>query len=525
VAPDTAAPAPAPVSTPPDAPGPLAERLAEAARQRPATAHQPQQGALKQIELRAWQPDRLTEVLVRDVKVGFELLRRMPPAITFFGGARIQKDDPYYALGQEMGRLLARAGIPPRTGAGPGIMEAVPQGHKEQMASLADLGEGARDVGVEVGRLRDVVPAFKPVIDGFAREANIPASETQGFNIKLPREQKVSKSVDNHAELAEFIYRKVVLYENARGLVTFPGGFGTLDELFQVWALRSRGKHQDPLALVGSPFWGPVLDAVRKVALEDRKLIETKDFEAMALVDTAPELMRHMAAEERPRGFEEDPGVLASRMTREITEAIKVLDRTPHAVTFVGGDKLAPGDPTLGVAREAARLLTEAGVPARVGSGAPVVSAVVEGTRSADARALVQGFSLADERARVEVPGVALGMHAEEYTTHQELLTRRIDGFVALPGDLTTLHQAFSYLCQVQCKKVPPTPIILVGKDFWQPIFDEIKRSMLDGSRQTIAPEDLHLVTITDDPKVVANAVMAARQDRVAQGPPVAGNP
>ncbi|MBN2361638.1 MAG: LOG family protein [Deltaproteobacteria bacterium] len=452
-----------------------------------------QPGARARIDLRHWQPEQLKRVFLEDIRRSFDLLKRLPPAVTFFGGARIKPDDPYYALARELGRLLATASIPPRTGGGPGIMTAVPEGYKTANPTPVP----------------DAI-AFHPLVSGFSEQAAVDDTRTQAFSIILPYEQKIADAIDVAEEIAQFPYRKAALYENARGLVTFPGGYGTLDELFEVWTRGVRGRHHDPMVVVGSEFWGPVLGAVEEVAVRQRGLIKASEWSQMKMADQPAAILGHLASADNVRGFETDPEAEAAAMGREIASAVETLARLPTAVTFIGGHLLPATASECGVAREAARLLTRAGVPTRVGGNAAVAEAVAVGTRAARPSAEVQGFIIKSDDTGRQIDGLKIHMAVDESITHKELIGRRCRAFVALPGGLCTLAELFSVLTQIQCGMIEKVPILLVGSSYWRPIFDAIKAQMLDGPRQTIAPEDLDMVTITDDPAVIARAVADA---------------
>src|SRR5690606_17018322 len=143
-------------------------------------------------------------------------------------------------------------GIPPRTGAGPGIMTAVPEGFRRRLQELngpePEVAKG--ETGDATGRSQAL---------------------TQGINIKLPFEHAVNPAIDVSLELVHFPTRKLMLYENALGVVIFPGGFGTLDELFEVWRLKIAGRLNDPFVLYGSEFWDPIVDCLRGMTLSGER--------------------------------------------------------------------------------------------------------------------------------------------------------------------------------------------------------------------------------------------------------------
>src|SRR6187455_2345489 len=148
---------------------------------------------------------------------GFRALHFVGPCVTVFGSARFKEDHPYYALGREMGKRLAQLGLTVMTGGGPGIMEAANRGAKEA---------GGCSIGC---------------------------------NIILPHEQHPNPYLDLFVEFPHFFVRKVMLVKYSYAFVALPGGFGTLDEIFEVATLVQTRKIQDfPLVLVGREFWQPL---------------------------------------------------------------------------------------------------------------------------------------------------------------------------------------------------------------------------------------------------------------------------
>jgi uncharacterized protein (TIGR00730 family) len=183
---------------------------------------------------------------------GFRALHFEGPCVTVFGSARFQENDPYYALGRDVGKALARAGFTVMTGGGPGIMEAA--------------NRGARDAG---GR-------------------------SLGCNIELPAEQKPNPYLDKMVEFRHFYVRKVMLVKYSYAFVVMPGGFGTLDELFEVLVLIQTGKIRDfPVVLVGSEFWRPLLEQLR-LTLLGHHTVDAKDFELLRLFDSPEKAVAHI---------------------------------------------------------------------------------------------------------------------------------------------------------------------------------------------------------------------------------------
>ena len=152
---------------------------------------------------------------------GFRALHFLPPCVTVFGSARFDESDRYYALGREVGRRIGRMGFTVMTGGGPGIMEAA--------------NRGARDVG-----------AF-----------------SIGCNIELPHEQKPNPYLDRFIAFEHFFVRKLMLVKYSYAFVALPGGFGTLDEIFEVATLiQTRKIESFPCVLMGLAYWAPLREFI-----------------------------------------------------------------------------------------------------------------------------------------------------------------------------------------------------------------------------------------------------------------------
>jgi len=174
-------------------------------------------------------PQRRSFELVRAARIfvefirGFRALHFVGPCVTVFGSARFAEDHPYYRLGREVGALLARAGFTVMTGGGPGIMEAANRGAREA---------GGRSIGC---------------------------------NIELPREQRPNPYLDRWITFRHFFVRKVMLVKYSYAFIALPGGFGTLDEIFETATLMQTHKMQEfPLVLIGDAFWRPLLDFLER---------------------------------------------------------------------------------------------------------------------------------------------------------------------------------------------------------------------------------------------------------------------
>jgi uncharacterized protein (TIGR00730 family) len=181
-------------------------------------------------EFRKTDPWRVLRIMGEFVE-GFERLGDVRDAVTVIGSARVLPADPHYQAATETARLLALAGYPILTGGGPGIMEAANHG--------ALLGNGL----------------------------------SVGCNIELPHEQDTNQYVRLKMFFRFFFVRKMMLAKYSRALIAFPGGYGTLDELFEFLTLIQTGKMDPrPVILYGSEYWGPMIDWLRNTMAAEGKI-------------------------------------------------------------------------------------------------------------------------------------------------------------------------------------------------------------------------------------------------------------
>lgn len=191
---------------------------------------------------------RLAFDVFREMLYGFRHLHFVGPCVTVFGSARYPEDHPYYQLARQVGRDLALSGFTVMTGGGPGIMEAA--------------NRGAKDVG---GR-------------------------SVGCNIVLPMEQAPNPYLDTWIDFNHFFVRKLMLVKYSYAFVVLPGGFGTMDELFEVLTLIQTAKVKDfPVAVMGTEFYQPLLDMIK--GMEDGKTIAAADRSRLIVSDEPGEIV------------------------------------------------------------------------------------------------------------------------------------------------------------------------------------------------------------------------------------------
>jgi len=190
--------------------------------------------------------------IAREFVRGFRALHFVGPCVTVFGSARISDGNGYYQMGREVGAELAHAGFTVMTGGGPGIMEAA--------------NRGAREAG----------------------------GASIGCNIELPQEQEPNAFLDKFVEFDHFFVRKVMLVKYSYGFIALPGGFGTLDEIFETATLVQTKKIRSfPLVLMGVEYWDPLIGFLRE-RLVSRGTIAEEDLNILFVTDSPREAVDHI---------------------------------------------------------------------------------------------------------------------------------------------------------------------------------------------------------------------------------------
>ncbi|MDA8140305.1 MAG: TIGR00730 family Rossman fold protein [Desulfobacteraceae bacterium] len=194
---------------------------------------------------------RLFRILGEFVE-GVETLHDLGPAVTLFGSARIKPNDPVYKKAEEIAAIFVKAGFAVITGGGGGVMEAA--------------NKGAAEAG----------------------------GASVGLNIKLPFEQLPNTYANTKLEFKYFFIRKVMFIKYAAAYIALPGGFGTLDEVFEVMTLiQTKRVKPFPIILVGSDYWSGLLEWI-KARLKDTGMISPDDMDIIQLIDDPEQVVAHV---------------------------------------------------------------------------------------------------------------------------------------------------------------------------------------------------------------------------------------
>ena len=205
--------------------------------------------ALTTDEFLSMTEERMVQIN-KELREAFDTISKFPKSVTFYGSARLKEGTEYYEKARRLAAACCEAGYGVVTGGGPGIMQAGNRGTFEQCGS-----------GI-------------------------------GFNIVLPFEQKANKYVTHGVDFEYFFTRKFSMNFTGEAYLCFPGGFGTLDEFFEILTLVQTGKVEKvPIILVGSDFWNPIMEYSKNTLLDQFGTISPEDLDLFAVMDDEEQIM------------------------------------------------------------------------------------------------------------------------------------------------------------------------------------------------------------------------------------------
>jgi uncharacterized protein (TIGR00730 family) len=400
---------------------------------------------------------------------GYQFLSTLKNEVTILGSARLKGGSKYYEIAKSLGSLLGKNGYTTITGGGPGIMEAA--------------NRGAFEVG----------------------------GKSVGLNIELPFEQVLNTFVTKTTSFYYFFTRKVMLTSPAHAFVYFPGGFGTLDELFEVVDHMEQGfMRRSPIILVGHEFWEPVLDFL-KTRCVAKSSVKEEWIDAWHVVDSAEEAYELIAQVDMEASKEYDPSIcnMSSesfhdtgninwkifRIMAEMVEGFEFVSGLEKSVTVLGTKNIPEGSKYISSAEKLGKLIAESGKAVITGGKYGIAESVNKGAYESDGKSF--GISM-EVDGDVELNNYLTKSIIFKFPfTRKMVVTAPTDAFVFYPGGFGTLHQLFEVLTMIQTKKMKPRPIILLDHDFWQPMHSFIKK-MLVHDIATISDEDDELYQIVD---------------------------
>ncbi len=408
--------------------------------------------------------------IVTEIVEGYQFLSELKKEVVVLGSARLPANNKYYKIAVELGHILGKHGFTTITGGGPGIMEAA--------------NKGAFEAG----------------------------GESVGLNIQLPFEQRINPYVKKATAFYYFFTRKIMLTSPGNAYVFFPGGFGTMDEFFEVVDYMELGfMDKAPVVLVGREFWEPLVSFLRKKSIGEIKSLSEKDIENWHIVDSAEEAFEFIKdSEDRPNVCNDDPGNplcqegttdwRVFRILAELVDGFEFLTTIKNDVTVLGTKNILPGSPYYSAAHNLGKLLAESHHAVLTGGGPGIMEAVNKG---------------AFERGGSSV-GITIRYGGRERVNQfvnssisfffpfirKLIITAPSEAFVFFPGGFGTLHQLFELLTLQETKKMDPFPIILYGKSFWQPLLDFIQKVLFEEFK-TISELDTTIIKVANSPEEV----------------------
>lgn len=404
---------------------------------------------------------------------GYQFLGTHENEVTVFGSARFKEGDRWYDDARNLGALLGKGHYTTLTGGGPGIMEAANRGAFENK-------------GVSLG-----------------------------LNISLPMEQTLNPYVTDSLNFHYFFTRKVMLGAPAQAYVFYPGGFGTLDEFFEIIDLMAdEFLHDAPLILVGKDYWKPVIEWMLKnaghtVAEHERRLLARthivdsaeQAFELIEKTQDVPPLCK-LSPENFSCGDRVNWRIF--KIMAELVEGFDFLTGISKDVTVLGTRELKEDSKYNKKAQEFGAHAGQRGFAIITGGYQGIAEAACKGAQEHGAQTF--GFPMEGGN----------GVASERYLTRMQsfefpfvrkfMITAPSKGFVMFPGGLGTLHQTMEVLTLIQTGKMPKVPVVLIGRAFWDQYYTFMV-DILAEKYKIIHKEDMSHFTVTDDPQEAAEVI------------------
>ena len=403
---------------------------------------------------------------------GYQFLGGLEREVTIFGSARFKEDHEYYKIARGIGALLGKNGFTTITGGGPGIMEAA--------------NRGAFEAG----------------------------GESIGLNIQLPFEQRINPYVQKSIAFYYFFTRKVMLTSPANAFVYFPGGFGTMDEFFEVVDLMDLNKmNKAPIVLVGKKYWAPLLKFLEEQSVEIGSVTKAQ-IKSWHVVDTAEEAYEFIKSTKDKKNIcELSPGSFHCqgkidwkifRIMAELVEGFEFLTGLIDDVTVLGTKDVKPESEFYQVARELGAKLAKMKYAVVTGGGPGIMEAANKGAFESGGQSLGVDMKYGHKERVNPYVGKSIGFQFP--FVRKLIITAPSKAFVFFPGGFGTMHQFFEVLTLMQTKKMEKVPVILYNHKFWEPLHAFIKKTMVH-DEETIGDEDDELYQIVDSVDAIVKII------------------
>eukprot|EP00804_Cyclotella_cryptica_P000834 CCRYP_001076-RA/>CCRYP_001076-RA protein AED:0.00 eAED:0.00 QI:688/1/1/1/1/1/2/453/342 len=323
------------------------------------------------------------------------------------------------------------------------------------------------------------------------------------IRIELPFEQAISPSIDTNTMMRTFSLRRTALIWNSRGIAVFPGGMGTINELFEAWVGASDHKVACPIVVIPNSFYRPLLDAIRTVAVLERGTITATDFNLVQRsahnVDEAVQLLTQ-PMREKDSGTQFTLREKLIYLRHELGRGITAVSNLLSAAIIMGSRySICKSDHEIQfIIALAKKLIAETSLSLRLGVDGVIHDMVTECVSDFVPS---QGREHNDRIQRIlmtEAMGfVDADAYFESRSAHCESLLCNAKAAFFLPADIPTLNVLFALVCEIQTGRRQKMPIFLVGSEYWQPIFNGLCETLKgDYDGQYINHRDVNIMTV-----------------------------
>lgn len=418
------------------------------------------------------EPWRIFRIMAEFVE-GYQFLSQFEKEVTVLGSARLSEKNKYYQMAEKLGFLLGQEKYTVITGGGPGIMEASNKG----------AAEGG---GISVG-----------------------------LNIQLPFEQRVNPYVQKSIAFHYFFTRKVMLTSPSQAFVVFPGGFGTMDEFFEIIDMMQIGKmHRIPVILVGSEYWNPLLSFLRQGPVKIGS-VSADELDFLRVVDSAEDAYQEIKKREidpkkicelSPMNFRCSEGLdwKIFRIMSELVDGFEFLTGLVEAVNVLGTKNISEDSVYYKAAHQLGANLAGKKFAAVTGGCSGVAEATNKGAFEAGGQSI--GINMEVGGKTINNSFLTKSVMFKFPFVRKLIVTAPSKAFVFFPGGLGTMHHLFEVLTLIQTKKMPKLPIILVDHDFWLPLHEFIKKVFVH-KFETVTDDDDELYQMVDKVDTVVDII------------------
>ena len=425
----------------------------------------------------------------------------------------VEKFKDVYLQAQSFGYQMGLAGMSIRTGGGPGIMEAVPKGNQSGLSEHwnQNLSDSIKSFSVLTLAQKN---HFSKKIRSYL------GSVTQGVVLNLPNEpENEYLESKNKGKMSHFPFRKEALLHpdlGVEGAVFFPGGIGTFEEIFQLLALEEEYPSSRPVVAVNDAFYGPVLDVLQKISRDDRVLFAYKPKDRICLARFPEDGIKVLKNSDDPAKSQRTMAQYRKLLKDQMNLAIDLLDSEPWSVSLIGPKHLSEHDPVIPILKEILSSDYLGKMDFRVSRNGDWLDQIKPARLpGGDTRHQWSGFFREIDLDRPVPDWVRSRGILQTQSSHNESVIDKAFAYIALPGDADVLMKVFTILDWIKMGQLPPRPVILLGSDYWNPLFEVLSQVFFEVLGKKFPEKALKHCYILDDAKEAGQILMRHRRDRI----------